>query len=725
MTDAFTLTPAEGVHVVRTGDAVIAETSNALVLNEPGLDPVVYFPREDVGMEFLDVSETRTTCPHKGEATHYSYAGLGQVIEDAAWSYLSPVEGAEAIAGMVAFYADKLAVEQFMQAYYRQWSFRHPGPADLQAVLEKETGRDLDWLFDQILNSDRKMDYALQKAKPQGKGTRLYLRNRGRIAGPVLLSGWQEDRITYSAVLPGFSGRATHDLPLRTLGLFPPLEPLQLSILPRLENDRHTRLFLTPALGWNNYDKTMLGAAVYSSFFPPSRFQFALVPLYAFGSRSLAGMGEVAWRMFPRANAIRQIEISAQGRLFHYDDNGALGYRLKYGRLVPKLRLDLGRANNRPFSHALEARAILLWKQEPLFSDEEAYSGLTWNADQIFELAYEGQNGHVLRPFEFRAALEHQTYELEGQKRYTKLSLEWRQGWMYLRDRYLRVRWFGGFFLDNTQRKVDAISLGAFNLAQRGPTDYRFDHLWLGRTDERGLWSQQVARMDGGLRLPLPAGRREGRSRILGARCFGNQRIDKPDNGRIILDVQKIRRFRQAIGKRAKIVIAAKVQFIRRNALHGIDFRKSPLESLARHNLHRDRSAHTTPRFQNGKGIWLCPSPQKNRPTCRIKNDQAVFFCKSIRKPKSFFVRRGAFTGGPIAIGFCCRTGLTHGLLILRRWYARNIVQQSVKISLCPRVVQHLLGTDQIKFSPGRSLRRDPVSNDRGTNKDHQIVSNL
>jgi len=437
----------------------------------------------------------------------------------------------EAVLGREAF-------DAAMQAYYRQWSFRHPGPADLQAVLEKETGRDLDWLFDQILNSDRKMDYALQKAKPQGKGTRLYLRNRGRIAGPVLLSGWQEDRITYSAVLPGFSGRATHDLPLppqsfdrfqldphrlspevnrkndqvRTLVLFPRLEPLQLSILPRLENDRHTRLFLTPALGWNNYDKTMLGAAVYSSFFPPSRFQFALVPLYAFGSRSLAGMGEVAWRMFPRANAIRQIEISAQGRLFHYDDNGALGYRLKYGRLVPKLRLDLGRANNRPFSHALEARAILLWKQEPLFSDEEAYSGLTWNADQIFELAYEGQNGHVLRPFEFRAALEHQTYELEGQKRYTKLSLEWRQGWMYLRDRYLRVRWFGGFFLDNTQRKVDAISLGAFNLAQRGPTDYRFDHLWLGRTDERGLWSQQVARMDGGLRLPLPAGRREGRS---------------------------------------------------------------------------------------------------------------------------------------------------------------------------------------------------------------------
>lgn len=112
MTHAFTLAPAMGVHVVRSGDAVIAETQNALLLTEPGHDPVIYFPRADVGMEFLDKSETVTTCPLKGEATHYSYAGVGQTIEDAAWSYESPVPGAEAIAGYVAFYPDKLAVER-------------------------------------------------------------------------------------------------------------------------------------------------------------------------------------------------------------------------------------------------------------------------------------------------------------------------------------------------------------------------------------------------------------------------------------------------------------------------------------------------------------------------------------------------------------------------------------------------------------------------------------
>jgi Xaa-Pro aminopeptidase len=112
MADAFTVTPAGGVHVIRTGDAVIAETKAALVLDEPGHDPVIYFPREDVAMEFLDRSETRTHCPHKGDATYFHIAAQAGRVEDAAWSYESPVAGAEAIAGYLAFDPEKVAVER-------------------------------------------------------------------------------------------------------------------------------------------------------------------------------------------------------------------------------------------------------------------------------------------------------------------------------------------------------------------------------------------------------------------------------------------------------------------------------------------------------------------------------------------------------------------------------------------------------------------------------------
>lgn len=112
MAEAFTITPAKGLHVVRAGGAVIAETTSAMALDEPGYERVIYFPRADIGMAFLDPSDTRTTCPHKGDASYFHIAAKSGRIPDAGWSYEAPVSGAEPIAGMIAFRHEKVTVEQ-------------------------------------------------------------------------------------------------------------------------------------------------------------------------------------------------------------------------------------------------------------------------------------------------------------------------------------------------------------------------------------------------------------------------------------------------------------------------------------------------------------------------------------------------------------------------------------------------------------------------------------
>ena len=45
---------AEGKWSVRSGGAVLGESSNALELSEGQLDPVIYFPREDIATALLD-----------------------------------------------------------------------------------------------------------------------------------------------------------------------------------------------------------------------------------------------------------------------------------------------------------------------------------------------------------------------------------------------------------------------------------------------------------------------------------------------------------------------------------------------------------------------------------------------------------------------------------------------------------------------------------------------
>lgn len=112
MPDHITIREVPGTYVVRAGGAVLGETTRALELNEGNLPPVIYFPRDDLAMAFLEESETTSSCPFKGEAKHYAIHTKSVVIENAAWSYEEPKEAVVAIKGYIAFYPQKAAVEQ-------------------------------------------------------------------------------------------------------------------------------------------------------------------------------------------------------------------------------------------------------------------------------------------------------------------------------------------------------------------------------------------------------------------------------------------------------------------------------------------------------------------------------------------------------------------------------------------------------------------------------------
>lgn len=112
MGKSIEIRPKPGKWVVRAGGAVLGETAQALELAEGDLPPVIYFPREDLAMAMFETTETRTTCPMKGEASYYAIHTKSTVIGDAAWSYETPHDAVAAIAGHIAFFSDKATVEE-------------------------------------------------------------------------------------------------------------------------------------------------------------------------------------------------------------------------------------------------------------------------------------------------------------------------------------------------------------------------------------------------------------------------------------------------------------------------------------------------------------------------------------------------------------------------------------------------------------------------------------
>jgi hypothetical protein len=50
----------------------VADTTRTLTLREVGYPPVQYIPLDDVNQTLLVLSETRTYCPYKGDASYYT-----------------------------------------------------------------------------------------------------------------------------------------------------------------------------------------------------------------------------------------------------------------------------------------------------------------------------------------------------------------------------------------------------------------------------------------------------------------------------------------------------------------------------------------------------------------------------------------------------------------------------------------------------------------------------
>jgi uncharacterized protein (DUF427 family) len=90
---------------------LLAESRSPVLVFETGLPTRYYFDRSCLDLGVLHRTETCTACPYKGETSDYWTAEVpGRVEVDVAWSYRQPFPALAPIAGLVAFYNDRVAI---------------------------------------------------------------------------------------------------------------------------------------------------------------------------------------------------------------------------------------------------------------------------------------------------------------------------------------------------------------------------------------------------------------------------------------------------------------------------------------------------------------------------------------------------------------------------------------------------------------------------------------
>ena len=103
---------ASSRHVrVLVDDEIVADSVRPTLLFETNLPTRYYFPQTDVRLELLTASDAVSHCPYKGSARYWSVVTSDNVHSDLAWSYPTPLAESQKIAGLVAFYNEKVDIE--------------------------------------------------------------------------------------------------------------------------------------------------------------------------------------------------------------------------------------------------------------------------------------------------------------------------------------------------------------------------------------------------------------------------------------------------------------------------------------------------------------------------------------------------------------------------------------------------------------------------------------
>ncbi len=121
---------------------VLADAPSCVMVFETGLPTRYYLERTTIDFAALVASETVTHCPYKGTTSGYWSALAGDAAaHDIAWAYDFPTRELGPIAGLVAFYNEKVDLFLDGQALERPQTRPGPPPASATATPLSRAGR--------------------------------------------------------------------------------------------------------------------------------------------------------------------------------------------------------------------------------------------------------------------------------------------------------------------------------------------------------------------------------------------------------------------------------------------------------------------------------------------------------------------------------------------------------------------------------------------------------
>jgi hypothetical protein len=327
-----------------------------------------------------------------------------------------------------------------MREYYRRWQFKHPTPEDFKMVMEEVSGKSLTTTF-------------------------ALLEKKGALAAS------KKKEIKF------------------------------VSFFNVKETDKYHYISIAPAVGYNLYDKFMLGALVHNYNLPPSKFQFLVAPLYATGTQKMNGLGRAEYNWFPKATGDK-LTVSFAAAKFtggSFKDSTGKENPLQFSKLVPSIKYLFANKNPRSlikkyiqFKSYLITETNLSFTRNPVTGEDV----ITYPKAQRYvnQLQIGLENSRALYPY-------NATFQAEQGDGFVRLNVTGNYHFNYQKAGGLDVRFFAGKFIYTGDKSFTAqYKTYPYHLnmsGAKGDEDYTYQNYFVGRNKFEGFASQQIMNRDG------------------------------------------------------------------------------------------------------------------------------------------------------------------------------------------------------------------------------------
>ena len=413
--------------------------------------------------------------------------------------------------------------DKCMNEYFGQWKFKHPNPYDIKVVFESVSNENLDWFFEDFINTTKKTDYSLKRiSKINDQEYLIKMKNLTGYSSPIpvqlinnsneiisekWINGFKKDTsfvyktnekpskfvIDYNVITTDFNYNRHM---ARANGILKLYKPIKFKILPiSVNNNKENLIYYSPIIAGNAYDKTMIGLAFYNSTINDKKVEYMLNPLYGLGTKKLVGSGKIATNintngLFPR------IELGYKIRSFHNEhDDLHKEQRWTKQEIFTDLRLKSKNLRSSPFQN-IKLRTIRVDDFEPdvtFVSPPKARRKTAYYG----EIEYNLKSRQILKPKELKLNYIYGFNENQKLVNSLQLTSKIEKSYNKSSDKF-KWRFFAGYHFNQDISDQYSFCLSGKN----GRTDYLYDNTYLARnsSNQEDLLSRQNDNSYGGFK---------------------------------------------------------------------------------------------------------------------------------------------------------------------------------------------------------------------------------